>query len=244
MAAAIPLTETSGTGIEHRPTLRLIADGPFGERVAEHMLAACGCGMPAAGMADMDSTFASACDAVVLALRRPSPALCEQADELSSRNKVAWLPITMDHRVCRVGPLVCEQSPCFRCYRRRCEQHDVQPAATAALLAAYERDPLLGPGGYLPHHARIAAMMACEMLRCLSAGPGSRDQVLPPGNVATIRLRGEGITVSRVVPCHDCDRCSGPPGPAGSLAGVLAELQLKPAEPAAGAVGRAAGTAP
>jgi bacteriocin biosynthesis cyclodehydratase domain-containing protein len=239
MAAAVPLTDSS-TVSRRRATLRVIATGPFGNRVAGHLLDTYARGL-AGGPADLESAFASPCDAVVLALWRPAPGLCERAEELARSRKAAWLPITMDHRMCRVGPLVCGRSPCFRCYRRRCEQHDVQPAITAALLGAYARDPALGPGGYLPHHARMAAAMAFQMLRCLPTGQDPGGQVLVPGSVATIRLRGEGITVSRVVPCHDCDRCGGPPGPRADLARVLAELRPGLADPDDGMLARAAG---
>lgn len=214
-------------------SLSVIGLGPFGERVAQHLLGT----RPDAkrvAAADLGNAFTATGEAVVLALWRPEPELCEQADELSWRRGVPWLPVVMDHRAVSVGPLVSQPGPCFRCYRRRREQHDVQPAATAALLAAYARDAGAGPAGYLPHHARMAAGLATQMLRGdLVPAAAGRPAGPASGLVATVRLLQERITVSPVVACHDCARCGGPPGPAGDLARVLARFrQDHPARPA------------
>ena len=167
-------------------SLSVIGLGPFGERVAQHLLGT----RPDAkrvAAADLGNAFTATGEAVVLALWRPEPELCEQADELSWRRGVPWLPVVMDHRAVSVGPLVSQPGPCFRCYRRRREQHDVQPAATAALLAAYARDAGAGPAGYLPHHARMAAGLATQMLR----GDLVPAAAWPPGRPG-IRSGGDG----------------------------------------------------
>jgi hypothetical protein len=233
MPAAIPLT-TTATVQPAGLRLAVIACGMFGDRVAANLLDVHARGKKLAA-ADMATAFETAGDVVVVALWRPEPSLWEQADQLAARHGVPWLPITLDHRAIHVGPLVCSSAPCFRCYWRRRQQHDVQPAATSALIAAYAADSSVGPAGYLPHHARIAAMIASEMLRFLAVGPADDRDGLAPGNVATIRLRGEGITISPVVACHGCDRCGSAQGAVGNLGSVVSELRAARVRSAAGA---------
>jgi bacteriocin biosynthesis cyclodehydratase domain-containing protein len=215
MAATVPLRDDRArSGL--RASLGVVGVGPFGDRVAAHLVDT----YPDARMVaapDIRNAFTVARSAVVVALWRPEPALCEKADELAHQQGLPWLPVTMEHSVVRIGPLVCPRSgPCFRCYRARREQHDTQPVAAAALLRAYEDDPAAGPGGYLPHQARIAAGMARKAL-------GGRPAEGVAGHVTTVRLLGGGMSVSHVVACHDCSRCGGPPGPVGNLAAVLSK---------------------
>ena len=196
--------------------------GPFGTRCAE-LLAA---GLPGSRTLDaseITATFATRPGAVVLALWRPEPGLCEAADELAFRHRVPWLPVVMEHPVIRVGPVVRPPvGPCFGCYARRRAQHDGQPWATAALRAAYDRDQACGARGYLPHHARLAAAVAHTMLH-----PGA----VPLDTVSTIRLVTGGLSAGRVVACHGCARCGtgAPPG----RPGWLEELPLRMREAAA-----------
>ncbi len=217
MAAAFSLTGS------YSCSLAVLGVGPFGERVARLMLDAHDDAV-AVAVADLIHAFAVARDAVVVAVWRTEHRLLEQADLLSRRHGRPWLPICMEHRAIRIGPLVTHESPCFRCYQRRREQHDVQPAATAALLSACAANESFGPQGFLPHHARIAAMLGCDMLRSLDTDAGG----IGAGRVATIRLPGDGIRMNGVVGCHDCDRCGGPPGPVGDLQAALAGLHRRP----------------
>lgn len=224
MAATFPLID-DGPPPWQRVPLAVAAVGPFGERTAEHLTKA----VPGACLvarSDIVNAFALARDAVVLALSRPEPALCELADEVSHRYGTPWLPVTMDHPVIRVGPLVMPGcGPCFRCYRRRRQQHDTQPEASAALLAAYAADPEAGPAGYLPHHTRIAAGVVSEMLHGIAVGDQRRLHGHVPGSVTTIRLFGRGISTNLVVRCHDCLRCGGSLGPVGELEAVVAQFR-------------------
>ncbi len=221
MAPAIPVgCNRHGPG--GRLSLAVVGLGPFGDRVAAHLVSTCA-GARLVAPSDIANAFAiSGCAALVVALWRPEYQLCERADDLAHQHGLPWLPVTMDHPVIRIGPLVCPWSgPCFRCYRARREQHDTQPAATAALLRAYGDDPSAGPGGYLPHQARIAAAIAGQALGYLAGG--DRLGETAAGKVTTLRLLGGGMSVSRVIACHDCSRCGGPPGPVGNLAEILVE---------------------
>jgi bacteriocin biosynthesis cyclodehydratase domain-containing protein len=224
MAATFPVTN-GPVRVDGQASLIFLGIGPFGGRVARQLLSV-HASSALLTAADIRNAFAFAREAVIVAMWRPEPALCERADELSYRLRVPWLPIVMEHPVIRVGPLVCPQTgPCFRCYRRRREQHDTQPAATAALLAAYAADSAAGPGGYLPHHARIAAGVAGQLIRGRPAGGlvqgVGQGAAAMAGQVTTIRLLNGSMSVSPVIACHDCDRCGGPAGPAGRLDAVI-----------------------
>jgi bacteriocin biosynthesis cyclodehydratase domain-containing protein len=218
MASAIPM-KCARAHSGNSTSLGVVGIGPFGDRVAAHLMNTHP-GARLVAWSDIQNAFAVGRSAVVVALWRPEPLLCEKADELAHRHGLPWLPVTMEHPVIRIGPLVWPRcGPCFRCYRARREQHDTQPAATAALLKAYEDDSSAGPGGYLPHQARMAAAIARQMLGCLAVGDGQGE--VAAGQVTTLRLLGGGMSVSRVIACHDCRRCGGPPGPVGNLPEVL-----------------------
>jgi bacteriocin biosynthesis cyclodehydratase domain-containing protein len=189
----------------------LLALGPFGARVIS-LLAD---GHPGycdyqLTCAQIPAAFTSGASAVVMALWRPDPGLCEVADDLAFRYRVPWLPIVMEHPVIRIGPVVSPAAgPCFRCYARRRNQHDLQTWVTAALQAVYTREPASGPAGYLPHHARLAAAVAIDLLGRLNAETAPADPGQVAGEVTTIRLADGGLAVNRVVACNNCHRCDG-----------------------------------
>lgn len=205
MADPIRLTQAAS------PRVMIAAHGEFGTRVAGFLAAS----LPEAHDFDLGSgmsdAFSAGVGAVVLALWRPEPALCELADELSFRNSVPWLPVIMEHPVIRIGPFVRPKSgPCFRCYATRKAQHDQQPWITVAMNAGYQRDQDCGPRGYLPHHARMAAALALGALGEDTASADRRGQGLLEGDVVTVGLVTGGVQASHVIAVNNCDRC-GPP---------------------------------
>lgn len=186
----------------------LAASGAFGRRVAAFMP----CRAAAARLADerdLEDVFTSATGTVVVALWRPDRALCARADELAFSHQRSWLPIIMEHPVIRVGPLVTPPAgPCVQCSYRRQAQHDGHELASAALHAAYAADGALGPTGYLPHHARMAAAVAVDMLRQRSQDCPTEGLATAAAHVVTIRLTRLGLSVNRVVPCYNCPLCN------------------------------------
>jgi bacteriocin biosynthesis cyclodehydratase domain-containing protein len=196
MAATVRLTRTS-----------IIGSGPIGCRVADVLAAA----LPDSvrrSRAELDTAFASGGGPVVVALWRPERTICERADSLAFRYGRSWLPIVVEHPVLRVGPLVCPPSgPCFGCYQARRRQHSEEHEVAVALEAAYERSRNLGPAGYLPHHARLAAGVAEQMVR---------EPTGQVGRVVTISLLSGSLTASWVVACHDCPRQPAPHGSDGA----------------------------
>jgi bacteriocin biosynthesis cyclodehydratase domain-containing protein len=205
MARAIRLTHTPPGSVA------IASAGPFGARVSDILIAGLAGGRQLSA-GEFATAFTAGSSAVVLALWRPDHGVCETADELSFQTGVRWLPVIMEHPVIRVGPMVCPPAgPCFGCYTRRRAQHDNQPWVTAALRAAYDSDGSCGPGGYLPHQARMAAAVAHDFLSQQTTDAESTRA----GEVTTIRLQAGGLGTSRVVACHGCTRC-GSDAPAGS----------------------------
>ncbi|MFW6692180.1 TOMM precursor leader peptide-binding protein [Streptomyces sp. MAR4 CNX-425] len=195
--------------------VRVRGVGGFGERTAR-LLAAQLPDAETRGEADLlRGLDGSPGGVVVVAAWRPLPGLTELVDEFAYRTSTSWLPVVMENSVVRVGPLVRPpQGPCFRCYRERRRQHDRQQALTAALHTAYDEHPDRGPGGHLPHHARLAAAVAAGVLQRGRAG-----------EVTVIRLGAWGVDTYHVVPWHDCPRCGdfGVGHDPGSLRMALAE---------------------
>jgi bacteriocin biosynthesis cyclodehydratase domain-containing protein len=200
--------------LTHAASSRVVIGGvgEFGRRVAGFMSAWLSEARMFTPGSDIGAAFSAQADAVVLALWRQEPALCEMADELSFRNLVPWLPVIMEHPVIRIGPLVRPRTgPCYGCYARRKAQHDRQPWITAALEAGYRRDQDCGPKGYLPHQARMAAALA---LQALSEGMASAcwpgQSPLEGAVVTTVGLVSGGLQANSVVAGHNCDRCGAP----------------------------------
>lgn len=207
--AASPSLTGSRTG-----PVAALGTGEFGSRVAGFLADITDDG--AVCVDDLHSAFRSTAPLVVLAAWRPSPRLCEEADQQSFLAGKPWLPVVMDHPVLRVGPLVRPpQAPCFRCFARRQAQHDGEHRSSRMLYAEYDRDDRFGPRGYLPQHARVAAAVVAGVLNAWRT-TNDDGAAVPVGEVREIRLSDQRLTTSRVVPCHDCQRCA-PPGSAGPV---------------------------
>jgi bacteriocin biosynthesis cyclodehydratase domain-containing protein len=185
MATAVRLSHPG------RPAVAGAARGDFGIRVLELLSGTC------KPKDDLEDLFDGDAGVVVLALSRPSPALCAQADELAHRTGTAWLPIVPETTLVRVGPYVRPRTaPCFDCYAERRSQHDRHRHRTEILHRAFDDDDGLGPTGFLPHTARLAAAGARLALR----------RALP-GEVITLRTDDARVSADTVLPRSSCARC-------------------------------------
>lgn len=217
MATTVCLTRTRGS-------VAVVPLGAFGRRVAALFgdVTDDDCCITSEGA--VRAAFMAPADIVVAALWRPSPGLCEEADGLSFALGRPWLPVTMDYPVIHVGPLVLPPvGPCYRCYLRRRAQHDRQHAITRALYAAYDQDADLGPTGFLPHQARLAASAAAMLIK--HSGPTGTTH---PGSVITISLSDHHLNIAPVMPCHDCERCAADHAPVRGQAIMRLVAELRP----------------
>ncbi|WP_330323593.1 TOMM precursor leader peptide-binding protein [Streptomyces pseudovenezuelae] len=181
-------------------TLPVIATGGFGEHVGR-VLSALRPGTEVLPVSQLRRAAGEFDGPVVLAAWRPEPALFQELDSLAHETGRNWLPVVLESATVRIGPLIRPfHAPCFRCYRRRRAQHDLQSSISLLLTERYDRDPSCGPGGFLPHHARAAAAVAAGYADG-AAGTGT-------GLVSTVRLREWGVDAHRVVPWHDCEHCA------------------------------------
>ncbi|GAA3869730.1 TOMM precursor leader peptide-binding protein [Streptomyces sedi] len=181
------------------PSPVLLGLGAFGLRVTRLLADS----LPTARVVDADTMERALRERpgpLVVASWRPAPGLCERADGLAYALGVPWLPVIDEHPAVLVGPHVTPPGgPCFGCYRDRCAQHDQHHRDTEAVHRAYDRDPGLGPTGYLPAHARVAAGIALGMLR----RPGAY-----PGRVVRIAKQDMSLHGHPVIPRHGCPRCA------------------------------------
>jgi bacteriocin biosynthesis cyclodehydratase domain-containing protein len=208
MANALRMTVLMGPA---RLYSTVISGGTFGRRVAGLLVdneagSQTTYDQPIDG-AGIESAFDHQGASIVIALSRPDPELCESADRLAFERNRIWLPIVMEHPVISIGPLVRPPGgPCFTCSHRRRVQHEIGDELSAVVQAAYMTDPVWGPEGYLPHHARLAAAIGHGLLLASGLGDGrADDEVLH--SVVTIQLMNNYISGHRVLACHDCVRC-------------------------------------
>lgn len=188
-------------------TVSVASSGKFGQQVADR-LPSCLPDSATVAVADLPEAFAGNPDAVVYAMWRADAEAGARADELAHDRGIPWMPVVLDHLTLRMGPVTLPgEGPCFRCFDSRLVQHDIHGETTAALRKAYARAPSLGPSGFLPHQARLAAGLAAGLLSGTLAGTS------PPGQVVTVRLPRLEISRDSVVTVHGCPRCRTEPPP-------------------------------
>ena len=139
----------------------------------------------------------------VLAAWRRMPRLAREFDEEAFRTGRPWLPVTIDHPVLEIGPVVVPGTgPCHGCYRDRTAQHDPAREFRATVDAHFDQDPAAGPAGYLPSTALLAAAVVLDIAERLRTAP--EDEA---GRVRQIDVPTQAVCSGRVVGVHACPRC-------------------------------------
>jgi bacteriocin biosynthesis cyclodehydratase domain-containing protein len=199
--------------------------GGFGAAVARTLAAT----WPAARIVAPGDLAAAArgVQAAVVALWRPSPTLTDDIDTIMFGYAIPWLPVVLEHPHLIVGPwIVPPGGPCLRCYEQRRRQHEPATSLMSALHTAYDADPALGPGGHLPHQARIAAGLADAVLRQGLAGAPAAA-----GRVTVSHLVTGALATHRAVGVHGCTRC-GTAAVGSALSGTVSRFATRSAMPA------------
>ena len=136
---------------------------------------------------------------VAVALWRPYGEECDALDEACWRAGVPWSSayLTEDQLVC--GPLIIPRhGPCYGCFRRRYLTHHRAPERELCVCRAYANDPDLGPEGFVPAMAWIAAS------GLLSDARAPRTNA---GRLRRVDLFTGGMIETGVVGVHHCSRC-------------------------------------
>jgi bacteriocin biosynthesis cyclodehydratase domain-containing protein len=201
-------------------TTALVGVGPFGAAVTR-VLSRSTPDSQRVETSDMGRAFADH-GLVVLVSGRLSPTEYETADAASAALSRPWLPAVLEGDRIRVGPVVAPgRGPCFQCYLRRRDQHDVNRATSALLRDHYAQNPEAAPGGFLPHHVSLAAGMTSAVLGALRDSTGPALSRLS-GQVFTMGTHDCTIRRDHVVALHGCIRCGkGQPAESPELQRIL-----------------------
>ena len=192
------LLEAPPRALLHGEDVVVVTRDPFGHRLA----AALAPGTGATPYDPDDPRLGDAARGVVVAGARPDTLLLRTVSGEAWRRGLPLLPVTVDGPHLVVGPYVVPgESACLRCYRRRVRQHDPAAESSAHLAAAYDADPSLRPGGWLPALAQLAAGIVATTLAGDAAG-------LAPGEVRMLDVLtlvpSRGAVVG-FTGCPDCD---------------------------------------
>ena len=139
---------------------------------------------------------------MVLASWRSVPKLSCSLEELAYRSNIPLIPVFLDSRILRIGPLmVPAHGPCWNCWVRRRLQHTRWPKEQNALMEFYSTNVDSGPEGYLEPFALMGASRICQMIRLL------QEPAEYAGAIWQIDMLSFEITVSKLVGIHACSRC-------------------------------------
>ena len=150
-------------------------------------------------VSDRCAEFLSGATFVAAALWRPYDEACDLLDAACWRAGVPWSSahLTEDKLVC--GPLAIPgHGPCYGCFRRRYLTHHRAPERALCVGRVYANDPDLGPEGFVPAIAWIAAS------GLLSDARAPRTAA---GRLRLVDLFTGGVVETRVVGVHHCARC-------------------------------------
>lgn len=207
-------------------TIAVVSTGAFGRQVAEFLNGYAN-EQKVVHSETLDEAFDRDNTLVVASIWRPSPPVCARADELSFERGTPWLPVVMEHWRIVVGPLIRPPGgPCYGCFTRRKAQHDNRYPETLAADRAFSQDEDAGPRGYMPYQARITASMVIWLARLAQAcSPAlAGDAGMSASKVIGYDLVSSDISVSSVMRCHGCGRCTDLTQPAAQPTAAIREL--------------------
>jgi bacteriocin biosynthesis cyclodehydratase domain-containing protein len=176
----------------------VIAVGAFGEAVASKLVTTVD-----AQICDLKGALSIEVSYLLVAAWRECPSLFDAADRLSRQREVPWAPVVIEHPVLRVGPVcVPPKGSCYECFIARTRQHDPNWDTTSALRSAYDSDPDLGVGGFLPAHVQSAVGLTMILVERVTS------RTAPPGTFFSLNLQTQRLSVGHITPVHGCPRCA------------------------------------
>jgi bacteriocin biosynthesis cyclodehydratase domain-containing protein len=176
--------------------------GPFGHAVADRLTDLCP-EVEIAGAGAVVRPRAPEPRLNLLIAWRRVPRMEREFDEEAFRTGRPWLPVTLDHPVLEIGPVVVPGTgPCHGCYRGRLAQHDPGRAFRRLVDDYYDDNPSAGPDGYLPSTALFAAAVVADVVDRLRTAPADEA-----GRVRQFDVPSQQLWSGRVVGVHGCPRC-------------------------------------
>ena len=144
----------------------------------------------------------------VVVASQEHPRAFEFIDSMSFALIRPWMPIVLEPRSLRVGPLVVPNSSgCYRCFLARQYQHGRLTSIDREL--AQQNDAVEGPGysGYLASHVSLAvALVAPTIERFLS----SNETRVPAASVIRAAFAETRFSEGSFVGVDGCHRCADP----------------------------------
>jgi bacteriocin biosynthesis cyclodehydratase domain-containing protein len=197
VAAALCIDRNGPTG----SSVQVLARGAFGHAVAKYA----GRFFPALEVSDLANAQALSClpaaGLVVVASPRIEQRSCNWLDQRCSGALCGFVPVSMEGKILRVGPVVVPGAgPCWNCWRARLGQHDPWDGRKRALEAYYD-ETSAAPRGWLDPFALIAAARVFE-IACEAEGLASAA-----GDVWEMDMFTRATGLRRVMGIHACARC-------------------------------------
>lgn len=160
---------------------------------------------------DRDTLNAFVRDAASIAVAawRPYVKTFELIDDLCFAARVPWTLVEIHGQRLSCGPLVRPGTgPCYHCYHKRWASHHPAPEREMVIERAYERDPQMGPPGFIGPLVEIAAAaLAEDMLAPAEQG----------GRLRLVDVLTGAVLETAVLGVHACPRCGLPnEGPTGT----------------------------
>lgn len=138
-------------------------------------------------------------DHVAVATWRPYLQACKSIDEACHVAGKPWSVVEIIGSALVCGPSIVpgHGAGCYHCFVARSDARRREGDRLRALRTAYANDPQIGPAGYTPAMAAIAAAALLEDLRDRSTA----------GRFRRIDVLTGAVLESRVIALHDCPRC-------------------------------------
>jgi len=192
--------------MSRQSSARVLARGPFGHAVAQHLEA-----LAEPGRCDVQTArpplyrglrkFLAEGTLGILATHRDVTADLEAFAVAAGLAGRPWVPVALSPGHARVGPLTIPgAAPCPACYSARRAQHGWLDDGWEQ---AAEQDDDLGVQGFPPHLAAMAAGLALA-LASPGAGPGPAR---PAGALYLIDMATDAVSSWTVIPADGCPKC-------------------------------------
>jgi bacteriocin biosynthesis cyclodehydratase domain-containing protein len=138
----------------------------------------------------------------LLASWKPAPALCELLDDVCHTWARPFLPLILDSRYMRFGPIIIPgKEGCWKCWNRRFRRQLTFPEDYAELLNHYDCEPGSGPRGFLEPFAMMGAARFSHAIDTIDSGSDLA------GTIWQLDMLTGTISTGKLIGIHGCKRC-------------------------------------